>query len=241
MFDVVRNYRKASKEILKAFNTMNAATLYEVMGRKGAVTNDIKAVWPGDRVCGSAITVQCEPGDNLLIHKAITMAGPDDVLVVATGGFTDAGIWGEVMTIAAMVRGINGLVTDGSVRDSVAIKELGFPVFSRNLSIKGTTKLAPGKINNSIVVGGMTINPGDIIFGDNDGLVVIPLEKANEVLKAAKHREDKESMIMERLRSGETTMDLLGLNKAFEKLALTEEELIQETRGGRDEGSSKIG
>ena len=224
MFDIVRNYRKASKEILNAFSTMNAAALHESMGKKGALANDIKTVWPGARVWGSALTVQCGPGDNLLIHKAITIARPGDVLMVTTGGYAEAGIWGEIMTVAAMARGIKGLVTDGSVRDTAAIKERGFPVFSRSISIKGTTKLAPGKINNSIVVGGVTVNPGDIIFGDDDGLVVIPPDKAEQVLMAARQREDKERIIMERLESGETTMDLLGLNEAFARLALTEEE-----------------
>ncbi|NJD01899.1 MAG: 4-carboxy-4-hydroxy-2-oxoadipate aldolase/oxaloacetate decarboxylase [Ruminiclostridium sp.] len=223
MPDIVRNYRKASKDILNAFSLMNAAALHESMGKAGALSGGIKAVRPGARVWGSALTVQCRPGDNLLIHKALSISEPGDVLVVTTGGYTEAGIWGEIMTVAAMVRGISGLVTDGSVRDTAAIQERGFPVFSRGISIKGTAKLAPGKINNPIVIGGVTVNPGDIIFGDDDGLVAIPPDKAEEVLIAARQREDRERIIMERLESGETTMDLLGLNEAFKRLALTEE------------------
>lgn len=224
MFDIAKRNEKVTIEMLHSFRSMSSATIHEAMGRKGAVCSNIKPIWPGTVLCGRALTVQCEPGDNLILHKAITLAKEGDVLVVTTGGYKEAGIWGEVMTVAAIAKGITGLVTDGSVRDTMAIKKHAFPIFSMGVSIKGTTKLTPGKINNPIVLGGQLINSGDIIFGDNDGLVLVRPEDAEMVLKLSRQREEKEKLIMERLNNGETTMDILGLNEAFERLQLKEEE-----------------
>jgi len=223
MFDIAKRNEKVTLEMLNSFRSLSSATIHEAMGRKGAFSSEIKPIWPGSILCGRALTVQSEPGDNLMLHKAITLAKEGDVLVVATGGYKEAGIWGEVMTVAAIAKGIAGLVTDASVRDTVAIKKHGFPVFSMGISIKGTTKLTPGKINNPIVIGGQLVNPGDLIFGDNDGLVLVSPEDAAKALELSRQREEKEKLIMERLRNGETTMDILGLNEAFERLKLNEE------------------
>ena len=223
MYEVIRNFKRPDKELLEAYQGMQAATLHEVMGKAGAMTHDIRPAWPGSFVCGSALTVQSRPGDNLMLHKAVSMAQPGDILVVAVDGFLEAGIWGEIITVAAMEKGIVGIITDGTVRDTMPIKSLGFPMFSKGFSMKGTTKQNPGKINNPITLGGVVIHPGDIVLGDNDGVVVVPLSKAREVLEAAHKKEEAESDVIRRIRKGECTMDILGFNEAYLRLNLTEE------------------
>lgn len=223
MFDIVKNFKRPGREILEEYKKAQAATLHEVMGKKGAMSSDIRPVLPGSIICGSALTVKTRPGDNLMLHKAVSMAVPGDVLVVNVDDFDEAGIWGEIITVAAMEKGITGIVTDGTVRDTIPIKNLGFPMFSRGISMKGTTKQNPGTINNPVVLGGVLINAGDIIFGDNDGVVVVPLETASEVLKLAKEKEKAESLIIEKIRRGGITMDILGFNEVFNRLGLKEE------------------
>ena len=151
------------------FDGQQAATVHEAMGKIGALDTRIRPAWFGAHVCGAALTVQSRPGDNLMLHKAVSMAKPGDVLVVHVDGFPEAGMWGEILTVATMQKGIRGLVIDGGVRDTMPIKELDFPMFSLAYSIKGTTKMTPGCINHPIVIGGVTVNPGDIVIGDNDG------------------------------------------------------------------------
>ena len=224
MYQVVKSYPRPSEELLKQYQSMQAATLHEVMGKRGAMTHDIRPVWPGSFVVGSALTVKARPGDNLMLHKAVSMARPGDILVVDVDGFCEGGIWGEIITTAAKMKGILGIVTNGSVRDTMPIRELDFPMFCRGISMKGTTKMTPGTINNPIIVCGVTVHPGDIVLGDNDGVVVVPLAEAEEVLKAARQKEAAEAAIMEKVRAGECTMDLLGIQKAFDALGLSEEQ-----------------
>src|SRR5690606_18793986 len=150
-----------------------AATVHEAQGQKGALSSAIKPLDPAMRLAGPALTVNCRPDDNLAIHYALTIARPGDVIVVDAKGFVEAGAWGDVMTLMARKKGVAGLVIDGSVRDANAIVEMGFPVFSRGISIKGTAKNQPGAVDVPIVCGGVGINPGDVVLGDRDGLVVI--------------------------------------------------------------------
>lgn len=222
MFDVISTRPSLEAGALEAIMGVTAATAHEVMGRKGAVDSRIKPISPGMRACGRAFTVWAEPGDNLIVHKALSMAGPGDVLVVCAR-LAEEGFWGEVMTVAAMARGITALVTDGGVRDTAAIAKRGFPVFAANKCVKGTLKVCPGAINHPIVLGGQLIRPGDIIIADDDGVVVVPYEQAADVASGAIKREAKEAALMERLMAGETTMDALKLWDAWDKLGLTEE------------------
>ena len=146
------------------------------------------------------------------LHKAIAEASAGDVLVVEVSGHYDAGYWGEIMTVAAQSRGVVGLVIDGCVRDSVQVAERGFPICSRGLCIQGTGKDTepPGALNEPIVIGEVTVSPGDLIVGDADGVVAIPSDRVEEVLEKARAYLDKEVAVMERLRQGETTLDIYG-------------------------------
>ena len=195
------------------------ATLHEAGGRIGAVDPDLKPIWPGASVAGRAFTARCHPGDNLALHRAVATAQPGDVLVVDAGGHV-GGYCGEVLAVAAMARGIRGLIIDGGVRDSVAQQRRGFPVWARGLSIEGTVKTFPGTIGEPIVCGGVLVRTGDFVVADDDGVVVIPHERAEEVIAAARQRVDKEAVIMQRLEQGELTLDLLGLREILRQHGL---------------------
>lgn len=219
---IIRNIVRPQQDLIKAIAAYEAATAHEAYGGQGALSSTIKPIDSGSLVCGPAITVSCRPGDNLILHKAIYVAEPGDVLVVTVGGYTEAGPWGEIMTLAAKARGIAGLIIDGSVRDSTAIKELQFPVFCKSLSIKGTTKHCPGLINHPINIGGVTINPGDLVLGDADGLVVLAQADVARVLAACKLRREKEERIKVELSKGKSTLELFGFDKILEAVGVQE-------------------
>lgn len=203
--------KPGSQEIVAAFAERSAATVHEAMGKRGSMPTRIKPIYPGMKVCGRALTVACPPGDNLAVHFAITKAAPGDVLVVSTGSYYEAGPWGEILTVAAMTAGISGLVIDGTVRDGIAMNALGFPVFAAGLNMKGTQKMLPGRIGEPTVVAGVLVEPGDLVLGDDDGVVVVPWDEADAVLEAAVQRDAVEAEMLSQLRAGKTTVELLGL------------------------------
>ena len=189
-----------------------SATLHEAAGQIGALSSAIKPIVKGMTVAGPAFTVKSPPQNNLWLHRAIAVASHGHVLVVDVGGHYETGYWGEIMTVAAQARGIAGLVVDGSVRDADRIAALGFPVFARGLSIRGTGKDVdrPGALNESLPFGNVIVAPGDLVVGDADGVVVIPKDRVDDVLSKSREREDKEAAILEHLRKGETTLDIYG-------------------------------
>jgi 4-hydroxy-4-methyl-2-oxoglutarate aldolase len=193
---------------------IDSATLHEAAGRVGALPSGIKPIAPGMRLEGPAFTVSSPPANNLWLQRAIAEASAGDVIVVEVGGHYEAGYWGEIMTVGAQVRGVVGLVIDGCVRDGEQIAALGFPICARGLCIRGTGKdpEPPGSLNEPIQIGDVTITPGDLIVGDGDGVVAIPSERVEDVLRKSKERLDKEAGIIERLRHGETTLDIYGLS-----------------------------
>ena len=193
------------------FLEFDPATLYEAAGRKGMIEPSIRPAWAGAKICGRIATVDCPPGDNLMLHLAVAAAEPGSLLVANAGGFTRAGAWGEILTVAAQAKGVAGLVIDGAVRDIEAICALRFPIFSRGLAIGACTKERFGSLDQPFVFGGVTIQPGDLIFGDSDGLVVIEQARLNEVYESACQRRDFEVKLIEGLRAGKTTVELLGL------------------------------
>lgn len=162
-------------------------------------------------LCGPAFTVRCDPGDNLGVHRALAEACSGKVLVVATGAALGFGFWGEITTVAAIQNGVRGLVTDGCVRDTREIRQSGFPVFCGGIAIPGTTKKSKGDLNIPVTIGDIRVMPGDIIVGDDDGVVSVPAAIEADVLEKAGARLEKEVAILGRLRKGELTMDLLGL------------------------------
>lgn len=217
---VHKKFERPDTGLVKALGAFGTATLHEAYGKKGAMPFYIKPLYPGMKVCGPALTVAVSPGDNLMIHYAMTLAQPGDVLVVDAKGFTEAGPWGDIMTTAAMVRGIAGLVIDGCVRDAETIREMGFAVFARGTSMKGTTKTLPGDVNVPITCASVPVYPGDIIVGDDDGVVVIPVAAAPAVLEQARERETGEDEKRRELKAGKTTVELLGVDKLLKSMGV---------------------
>ena len=204
-------------ETLQRVSRYGSATLHEAMGKKGALPYGIKPIHPTMKICGPAATVSSPPIDNLMLHQALYVAQPGTVLVVDVNRGYEAGYWGEIMTVAAQQRKIAGLVIDGCVRDADLIEKLGFPVFSRGLSIRGTDKKGGGHINSPIVIGDVTVHPGDLVVGDRDGVVVIPPEEVHSTLDASQKREAKEDQIMKEIAAGKSTLEIYGWPPADDK------------------------
>jgi 4-hydroxy-4-methyl-2-oxoglutarate aldolase len=202
-----RERAKASR-LLADFGT---ATVCEAAGGEGIVDVDLKQVVPGSRVAGPARTVLCGQGDNLAVHEALAAVRPGEVLVITMPEPAPFGAVGELVVIQARACGAAGMLVDVAVRDVAELKEIGLPIWARFVRVRGTSKTDPGRLDVPVVVGGATIRPGDVVVMDDDGAVVVPAERIEEVAEGARAREDKESRLRPRLRAGELTYDLLGL------------------------------
>ena len=205
-----RGIDRVAPELVAAAGKYAIATLYEAGGRIGALPSAIKPVHPSFRICGPAVTVQGQAGDNFWLHHAIYAAQPGDVLVVHVSGGHEFGYWGEIMSTAARVRGLGGVVIDGCVRDGALLGEVGFPVFARGLCIRGTgkDKHAIGWVNAPVVFDDVTVAPGDLMVGDGDGVVAIERERVGAIVEAARLRAIKEVQAIEQLKLGATTLDI---------------------------------
>ena len=181
MAHVKRNIVRPSKEEIAAISEYRPATIHEAQGRLGALDSRIKPVKHGMAFCGPAVTAKCHIGDNLMIFEAVNLCQPGDILVVSAGNNPEQGGFGDVLAAACLSRGIAGVVVDAGVRDGFNLRKMSLPVFSLGLCIKGTSKDTLGTINQPVVIGGELITPGDIIVGDDDGVVVVrkpPMELA---------------------------------------------------------------
>ncbi|MBA5728709.1 4-carboxy-4-hydroxy-2-oxoadipate aldolase/oxaloacetate decarboxylase [Aerococcaceae bacterium INB8] len=220
--DIKKNH-KVNLKLVEAFKKQSTATIHEVMGKKGDMLSVIKPVRTGMKLCGQALTVKGGPSDNLMIIKAVSMIEEGHVLVVNNGESDNTGPFGEVLAVNCMARGAAGVVINTPIRDSEAISELGLPVFSNGTSISGTTKAVLGTINHTISCGNVVVNPGDIILGDEDGVVVVPLEIAEEVLEKAIERDRYEKEVMNRIKNGESLFEIYGYQKNLDRLNALEE------------------
>ncbi|MEI9803442.1 MAG: hypothetical protein WDN48_01925 [Pseudolabrys sp.] len=185
------NVARPDAALLEAFQGISTSTLSDAMGRHGAIDADIRPIYDDIRMVGCALTVLCFPGDNVMTHKALTMVQPGDVLVIDDGDY-NTGCFGHKSAMLARSRGGVGVVASGSVRDVAALRRDRFPSFCRSVSPRAPQKNTPGSINVPVQVGGIVINPGDIIVGDDDGITVIPLAIAIQILEKAKIRDRKE-------------------------------------------------
>jgi 4-hydroxy-4-methyl-2-oxoglutarate aldolase len=202
-----------SDAVVGAASRLSAATLHEASGRAGALPQGLRPIESGMRLCGRALPVRCPSGDNLWIHRALAVAAAGDVLVVDTGTGLDFGYWGEIMATAGVSRGLAGLVITGGVRDSAALIALGLPTFSACLSVRGTIKhpTSDGAVGEPVRIGEVVVRRGDLVFGDADGVVVLPAEAAAEAVKAGERRDFDEIAILEQVRAGALTLDIYKL------------------------------
>lgn len=208
---------KQKREELLRLPTGNIADNNNHTPRQGVMCSAIKPVGSSMKMIGRAFTARCFPGDNLALHQAIYAAQPGDVLVLDVHGYCEAGHFGDIMATACKVRGLAGVVIDGSCRDSEDIRELGFPVFVRGFQPSGTVKESLAEMNVPVICGGVTVRPGDIVFGDCDGVVVVPKEDEDEVFRKAEAKFEKEKHIVEELLAGKTTLEIYGFDKLIAK------------------------
>lgn len=183
--DVIRAFDRVDADVVRQAAAFPSSILADVAGRRGALQGRIAPLAPSMRFAGPALTVEVRPGDNLMIHAALALARPGDVIVVDGKGDLGAALMGEIMSQQAAALGVAGVVIDGAVRDSEAIRAMGFPMFAAGLNPNGPTKNIAGRINHPISVGGVTVRPGDLVVGDADGVTVIEREKAAAMLPLA--------------------------------------------------------
>lgn len=217
---VVRSIDRADLDIATKIGATGAATVHEAIGRRGYLGPDIVARQSGVRIGGTAVTVLSHPGDNLMIHAAVEVCQEGDVLVVANTAPSTHGMFGDLLATSLMVRGVRGLVIDAGVRDLADLNEMGFPVWSRHVSCQGTVKATPGSVNVAISIGGVMINPGDVISADDDGAVVVAREEADWALEKSEARIANEATTRARLEAGELGVDFYGLRAKIEDLGV---------------------
>jgi 4-hydroxy-4-methyl-2-oxoglutarate aldolase len=212
---IVRTIARAQSSAIERLGAAGVATVHEAQGRSGLLRPYMRPVFPAARVAGSAVTVLCGPGDNLMIHAAIAVVQPGDVLVVATSSESTDGMFGDLLAESCLAHKVAGLVIDAGVRDTVEITALGFPVWSKAISAQGTSKTIAGSVNVPIVCAGIALAPGDVVVGDADGVVVVPRESAGAVADAADQRLAREQGTRDRLKAGELGLDIYGLRDAL--------------------------
>jgi 4-hydroxy-4-methyl-2-oxoglutarate aldolase len=202
------------------FLAIPTGNLSDAMGKKGNMHSAIKPVYPSAKLAGPAFTCVCHPADNLTIHKAMDMAPPGSVLVVYAGAFAEAGLFGAMMGLACKIKGINGAVIDGGCRDAEELEDMDFPLFARGISPRGTVKETLGAIGIPIQCGGIIVTSGDIVVGDRDGVVVVPADRASDILEKARAIMAKEIKVRELLRQGKSTMEIYGFDELLKKKGL---------------------
>ena len=208
---------RPAAHLVKAFSDIAAANISDAMGRQNSMNHTMQAIWRGARVCGPAVTVKSYACDNLMVHKAMQVAKAGDVLVVQGSSHLDGALWGDLMTKSALVRGIAGVIIDSGVRDRDEIEAHRFPVFATAVLPGGTYKSHPGSINVPVSVAGAVVEPGDIVVGDSDGVVVVPKGMAHEVLDTVRRVREHEANVTERVQRGELIFDILDLQRFLDR------------------------
>jgi 4-hydroxy-4-methyl-2-oxoglutarate aldolase len=216
----VRQVRRAPADAVKELSRYGVATIHEAMGRAGLLAPDMRPIYPGARVCGTAITALGHPGDNWMLHVAAELLQPGDVVVFALSVPDDHGFFGELLATSFRARGGLGLVIDAGVRDISELQAMNFPVWSKAVHAKGTIKAKVGSVNVPVTCAGALVHPGDVIVGDDDGVVVVPAARAAEVAQASRVREDKEAATRARLKAGELGLDIYDMRDKLKAAGL---------------------
>jgi 4-hydroxy-4-methyl-2-oxoglutarate aldolase len=217
---VVRRIQRPDLAAVKALGEFGVATVHEAQGRTGLMRPYMRPIYPSAKAAGPAVTVLSAPGDNIMIHAAVEVCQPGDFLVVTTTSESTDGMFGELLATSLATRGVVGLIIEAGVRDVTELTAMDFPVWAKAIHAQGTVKDTPGWVNVPVVCAGATVNPGDVIVADQDGVCVVPRESAEDVVKASQSRIAKEEKSRERLRAGELGLDFYGLRTKLKDLGV---------------------
>lgn len=223
---IIRRIERVDLKVIRELGELGVATVHEAQGRTGLMQSYMRPIYLDARVAGSAITVQCPPRDNLMIHAAIEVCRPGDVLVVGLNEEAEEcwGMFGELLATSCRARGIAGLVIDSGVRDTTELTAMRFPVWAKAIYAQGTVKATAGSVNVPIVCAGAEVAPGDVIVGDADGVAVVKRSSAEEVAKIGEERRAKEEQTRARLAAGELGIDIYGLRAKLDELGVKYED-----------------
>lgn len=217
---VVTDPPTANRDDASQLGQYGVATVHEALGRVGLLGPEFRPVWPGARIGGTAVTVLCWPGDNLMIHVAVEQCHAGDIVVVTTTSPSVDGLFGELFATSLKERGVRGVILDCGVRDTAELRAMAFPVWSRAVSAQGTVKATAGAVNVPIVVGRQTVRPGDVIIADDDGVLCVPRQDVARGLVAAQARVEKEDLSRTAFRSGELGLDRYGLRAKLPEMGI---------------------
>jgi 4-hydroxy-4-methyl-2-oxoglutarate aldolase len=217
---IVRTIPRADAATISTLGELGVATVHEAQGRSGLMQPYMRPIYPAARAAGSAVTVLCQAGDNLMIHAALDVCNPGDILVVTTTSESNDGMFGDLLAVSCRAHGVVGLVIDAGVRDVADLTAMGFPVWSKAIHAQGTVKATAGSVNVPVVCAGAAINAGDVIVGDVDGVVVVPRAAAADIARLGQERIAKEEKSRARLKAGELGLDFYGLRAKLTELGV---------------------
>ncbi|GGB48261.1 4-carboxy-4-hydroxy-2-oxoadipate aldolase/oxaloacetate decarboxylase [Lentibacillus populi] len=214
---VLKNITRPSQQIIDEFKKLDVSTVYEAQGKQGLMNKELSPILNNTQIVGPAVTATCYAGDNLMIHAAIEVCKPGDILVITTIGENIAGMIGELIVRALIERGVQGVIIDSAIRDVARIKELGFPVWTKAVHSAGTGKTRGGWVNASTVCADTSVNPGDLVMADDDGVVVVKQKDLDFALESSIRRLQKEERTKEKITRGELSLDFYNLRPTLEK------------------------